>query len=361
VKYQTVNPIKEPGLTAELDVKLTPSLVIRYKGRTTTINELNEQAIANALIKVSRTRNKVIYHVKGQGELDFNLEQEGTGGSLFKKALVDSSYEVRPLNLMEKPQVPEDAEVLLILGPRQPYFEPQLKALEDYAKRGGNLMITLDPGLPHNLGPFLKKLGVIFDGTYIIDQVGQMVGSSAAVAIGLEYSATSEITKNFTREEFTAFELSSSLTKDASAPADFRFEELVRSSPASFAKSKLSREVRMEANDRKGPLVVGLSVTGAFPGAEAEKKFHAVVFGDTEFLSNRLIAGVPTNRDLALNSVSFLAKDDDLVSIKPKQLATTRLTMSQQQAQAVTFGIYFPLPLLAFGLAVFLWLRRRGA
>lgn len=362
VKYQTVNPIKEPGLTKELNVTGTPSIVLRYKGKTTTINGLSEEALANAIIMVSRERNKVIYHLTGHGELNFDDEKEGSGGALLKRALTDSSYEVRPLRLMDTPEIPADAEVVLILGPRQPFFEPELKAIEDYAKRGGNLLVAVDPGTAQNLTGMLKKMGVIFENNYIIDQVGQMIGSSAAVAIGLQYSATSEITKRFTKEDFTAFELSSSLTKDSSAPADYRYEELVQSSPASFAKSQISKEVKLDAKtDKKGPLVVAISAKGTLPGAEAGKIFSLIAFGDSDFVSNRLIAGVPTNRDLVLNSVSFLAKDDDLVSIKPKQLATTNLNMNEQQARLVTFGLYFPLPLFAFALAVFFWLKRRGA
>jgi ABC-type uncharacterized transport system involved in gliding motility auxiliary subunit len=321
VKYQTVDPIKEPALTKELNVTDTPAIVVRYKGKSANIFQLTEEALANAIIKVSRTKNKVVYHLVGHGEMNFEDAKEGAGGAQLKNALQDSSYDVRPLNMMAKAEVPMDAEVLLILGSRQPLFEPELNAIEAYAKRGGSLLVTADPGTAQNLSILLKKLGVIFDNNYIIDQAGQMIGSSAIVAVGLQYSPNSEITKKFTPDNFTAFELASSLAKDAKAPADFRYEDLVFSSPYSFSKNQLTKEVKMDPKtDKKGPLLLGLSVTGSLPGAEAGKKFNLIAFGDTDFAANRLIAAVPTNRDLILNSISFLAKDEDLVSIKPKQL-----------------------------------------
>src|SRR5690606_17768915 len=47
--------------------------------------------------------------------------------------------------------VPEDATVVLVLGPSQPFLPAEIEALDRYAKRGGHLLLALDPeaGVDH--------------------------------------------------------------------------------------------------------------------------------------------------------------------------------------------------------------------
>ncbi len=84
-----------------------------------------------------------------------------------------------------------------------------------------------------------------------------------------------------------------------------------------------------------------------------------MIFGDSDFVSNKSIAQ-GLNRDLALNSFSFLAQEDDLISIRPKQPKGTQLMMTKYtQLGLVGAGVGLPLILLILGGVV--WFRRRGA
>ncbi len=218
--------------------------------------------------------------------------------------------------------------------------------------------MAADPGQNHNLGAFLKNFGVDFKNNYVIDQIGQLVGFSAAVAIGMTYSKSSEITKKF-GEQMTAFQLASQITKAPDMPQDFQIDELVQSSPASFAKKELSHEVKPQATDPKGPLPVALSVTGKLAVKDA-KEFSMVAVGDSDFVTNQMLQ-MQLNRDLAVNSFAFLAKDAELITIRPKQAKGTTLQMEQTTARAAFWGIFIPVPLLMFALSVIMWMRRRGA
>ena len=40
--------------------------------------------------------------------------------------------------------MPEDADVVFVLGPREPFAPEELSALERYAKHGGRLFLALD-------------------------------------------------------------------------------------------------------------------------------------------------------------------------------------------------------------------------
>ncbi|MCB0411043.1 MAG: gliding motility ABC transporter, partial [Bdellovibrionales bacterium] len=66
------------------------------------------------------------------------------------------------------------------------------------------------------------------------------------------------------------------------------------------------------------------------------------------------------NRDLALNAFSYLVKETDLVSIRPKQPKGTQMILTQySQLGLVGGGVMLPLVLLI--TAGVLWFKRRGA
>jgi ABC-type uncharacterized transport system involved in gliding motility auxiliary subunit len=359
LKVSQFDPLKRPDLQQKYKIETSGEVVLSYKGKQNTIQQLSEEVLTNAIIKITRTKNKIVYFLKGHGERDPGSE-EREGVSRFKKALEDSSYEVKSFSLIETKAVPADADVIAIIGGNQPLLDFEAEAIKDYAAKGGKLFIAADPGQKHNLGSLLKNFGVDFKNNYVIDQIGQLVGFSAAVAIGMSYSKTSDITKKF-GEAMTAFQLASQLSRAADVPPDFQIDELVQSSPASFAKNEISREVKPLDTDAKGPLPIAMTVTGKFPGKQGEpKEFSLVAVGDTDFVTNQMLQ-MQLNRDLAVNSFAFLAKDAELVSIRPKQAKGTTLQMEQSTARAAFWGIFIPVPLLMFILSIVMWLRRRGA
>ena len=60
---------------------------------------------------------------------------------------------------------------------------------------------------------------------------------------------------------------------------------------------------------------------------DKQKVMKLIVFGDSDFLTNGLLNAQGVNRDLALNSISYLLNEPDLISIRPKRLKATQLIL----------------------------------
>ena len=368
VKIQVFDPLKRPDLQKEYGIEVNGTVVLKYKDRKTTIQEVSEESLTNALIKVTRSTNKVVYFMQGHGEMDIENHDKPEGAGQLKKELESASYDVKTFKFVETGKIPEDASLIAIIGPKQPLLQPELDALLEYAANGGALLLAMDPGMKHNLGDLSKKLGVEFRNNYVVDQVGALLGVGAAVAIGVKYSASSEITKKF-GQDMTGFRLASSLRK-VEGVQTLRFDEIVQSSPESFSKNELAKQVKFDpASDEKGPLVIGMTASGTLPESSfpantkvepgKAKEFNAVVFGDSDFLGNGGLT-FQLNRDLALNSLSYLAKDKDLLSIRPKELKGTKLVVTRTQSilLAIALGL---VPLGFFITSGVMWYRRRSA
>lgn len=358
IKTEVWDPQKRPDLAKQYGIEFSGTVVVSYNGKQNSITELSEQELINAVVKTTRDKNKVIYFTTAHGELDL-ANTEPSGGAAFKKALEDSSYDVKILNMVEQPKFPEDADIIAIVGPKRELLPAETNNILNYIKKGGKLLIAADPGQRHNLNQLMEQLGIHMDGTYIVDQLGGMVARNVYLSIGASYSKTSEITKGF--NGMTAFQIATPLEKTAQAPSDFSYDEIVRSSPASYSKNQMQENFKYdEKSDKKGPFVLGYKISGKFPNDKDAKEFSAIIYGDSDFFSNQLL-NVQLNRDLALNSVAYLAKDNELISIRPKQRSGTSLMMSENQFDLLKYALFIPFPLLFAGLSGFLWIKRRHA
>jgi ABC-type uncharacterized transport system involved in gliding motility auxiliary subunit len=83
------------------------------------------------------------------------------------------------------------------------------------------------------------------------------------------------------------------------------------------------------------------------------------VVGNAEFASNTYFSQVLGNRDFFINSVDWLAEDEDLISIRaePQGSAPIVLTNQSQVLVFYTSVVFVPLAVLLLGGAI--WWQRR--
>ena len=83
-----------------------------------------------------------------------------------------------------------------------------------------------------------------------------------------------------------------------------------------------------------------------------------VAIGDSDFVANRwLQAGNP---DLFMNTVNWLAEDEELISIRPKdQEQATIQRLSGRQMWFVTISTIFAIPLILLIIGGVVWWKRR--
>ena len=337
------------------DVRTAPTMAfVEFGDKRIRIEEpIDESHVTSAIIRATRTGDTTVYFVKGHGERDLTGAND-VGVSEFANALKDASFKTETLNLVEKKQVPADAAVVAILGPTNAYLDDEIEALRAYAKAGGHLFVALDPGQHQNLANLTKPLGVEYLNNYVLSPRVQLKGGGPATIIGGTFDPYSPITSNFPPgSSFGVFPITSELKIAADKPEGLETHELVKTESDTI--SVVDPRKIKEAPEGHSSLI-GVAVTGKGDG---DKKYELVVFGDSDFLTNRaLYMGV--NRDLGLNAFAQLANQKDLISIKPKQPAGTSLLLTPVAMWTIVLlTLLIPFILLVTSLVI--WLRRRGA
>ena len=106
-------------------------------------------------------------------------------------------------------------------------------------------------------------------------------------------------------------------------------QPLARTSPDSWGEtdraSLQAGQVKPDPQDPKGPLGVAAVAT--------KDKARLVVLGTSNLAANQFI-NLQGNRDFFLNTVSWLAEQEDQISIRPKDARQTPVFLTSQQAQA---------------------------
>jgi hypothetical protein len=102
------------------------------------------------LNKIARSKHTA-YLTVGHGELNDGgraKPEEGQRSAQIARTLLQKqNYTLKDLGVAQglAADVPEDAEVVLVLGPTSPFAAEELAALKRYADRGGRLLISLEP------------------------------------------------------------------------------------------------------------------------------------------------------------------------------------------------------------------------
>ncbi len=334
---------------------------------------LSESKIVNALMRVSSDRQPKIYFLQGHGEK--SLEPGEDSISLAVQGLADRNFLVEPLNLAQTGAVPVDAAVIVIAGPQQPLFEPEVQLLEDYQNQGGSLLILLDPRQETGLDPLLEQWGILLDNRLAIDASGisQQLRLGSAAPIVQSYS-DHPITRSFSNS--ISFYPYARPLEIVEVP-NVRPNPIVLTNDRSWADANPDEKpVKFtEGEDRMGPLPIGVALSrlvlaqptptnapadAASPvPAGINQESRLVVFGSTGFAIDGYF-NQAINGDVLLNSISWLSQDDaQPLSVRPRDVKNRRLVVSPSLKTGLFISAVIVVPLLSTIMAIGLWWQRR--
>jgi ABC-type uncharacterized transport system involved in gliding motility auxiliary subunit len=364
VKVQYVDPDKSPQVAREAGIRNLGTAVVQVGAKKEEAKSMTEEGITGAFIRDLKSTTRTVCFVSGSGEHQAdNSEREGL--SRFKELLAKDNYENKTIDLLQKAEVPIDCTTVVIAGPTRNYEQPEVDAIKKYVEDGGRALFMLDPPLKIGrseiadndaLAGVLQGWGVTLNKDLILDlnPIGQLVGLGPQVALVQTYGSQPIV--NEMKGTTTGFPLARSL--DIKSTDKSSVEKLFDSSGNSLATNNLSSpavEIR-DPKNKKGPLTI--AAAGTYNTGKENQQGRFVIVGSSSWAVNRFI-DFNGNNDLALNTINWLASDEDLISIRPKQPEDRRITMTRGQLNWVRATSQFLLPLAIVIAGVFVWWKRR--
>jgi hypothetical protein len=162
LQIQVQDRLLAPKLAKEMRASQDGTLVLSRGGTTQTIvigTELDkakaklktlDRDFQEQLTKLAKAR-RTAYLTVGHGELNDSPRPTGGGpairsGSLARTLLQRQNYIVKDLGLAQGlgRDIPDEADVVFVLGPTEPFGTEEVESLRRYLDRGGKLFLALD-------------------------------------------------------------------------------------------------------------------------------------------------------------------------------------------------------------------------
>lgn len=426
-QFEYVDPDARPGLARQFGYKDNGEIYLEYQEKRQLVQVVNERdrlseiRLTNRLQQITTANAAKVYFLQGHGEHQLTAAPDAISQAV--QELTDKNFTTAALNLTEQPKVPDDATAVVVAGPKRGLFDSEVKALQDYLNRGGNLMLMIDLGTEPKLDNLLKDWGVRVDNRLAVDLSKRNAEIGPAVSIVTEYGQH-PITKDFANG-ISFYQLARPI--EVTPVPGIESTPLLRTKPYpdSWAESDLNSE-KLEFNadkDLKGPLTLGVALkkkisapsstqtqpsptpsplpspttqgqatpspspaalpspttanqaspspiispspANSVPPTEKQPEITAtesrlVVFGNSEFVKDGLFQQ-QLNGDVFLNSVTWLSQQEDKqpLSIRPKEAKNRRLNINAAQAGVLALSSLLLLPLLGLVGAAVIWWRRR--
>ena len=373
VNVEYVDAVKSPMRAAPYKVVQFPTVVLEYDGRTERVTSDSEQDLTTGLIKVVQGIQQKAYFVQGHGEKDTEGGDRDSYSTI-SKIMEGENYGVAKLVLAQQATVPADASVVIVAGPKRDLRADELDMLKKYLARGGKVLFMLDPTEQEGSGELagtkalLKDWGIEVGDNVLVDPRNKVI------ALAARYQAH-PITNRF--RLITVFPVARSVAAASGGTSGKFAQGLIDTSPDGWGETDLktlnsSGEFTKDLSkgDKAGPLTLAAAVsspatdspTPAQPEDPAKPKekpeTRLVVFGDSDFVSNGWL-GTEGNLDLFMNTINWLAQQENLISIRPRDPEDRRITLTPDQQERIFWLTVFIIPGLILLGGVATWWRRR--
>jgi ABC-type uncharacterized transport system involved in gliding motility auxiliary subunit len=358
--WKIVDPDSDPALARRYGIESYGTIVLETKTRSEKVLDAEEEKLTNGLVKVTREGKRTVYVVQGHGEHEIG-NTDRPGFSEAKGALEKSNYDVKPLVLARATTLPDDAAVVVIPGPRTDFFPPEIDALDGYLGKGGKVLAMVDPPFPAKMQDgaikrFLARWGVDLGDNLVVElsPIGRLFGIGPEVPIIQQYEPH-PITRDLAGIT-TLFPLTRTVTPVKTLPPGVNVQPLAKTSPESWGETDRQAleqgTAKPDPQDPKGPLPVAVVVT--------KDKARIVVYGTSNLVTNQFL-NVQGNRDFFLNSVSWLAEEEDQITVRPKDTKQTPIFLSAQQGRVVALLPLVVLPGVVLAGGIVALIHRRSA
>lgn len=395
---EKLDPLRDPARAREFQAAHRFSgeenvLVIEYNGRSAVIPvpEMGEydtaptqygeqprliafrgeQVLDSVLLGLVEPESaRKVYFLQGHGEGLPGLPPHQLAGQNLKR----QNMTVLPLNLSVTPEVPKDASVLVILGA---LFDPspgELSALRGYWKRGGNLLVLLDPtGDTPGLDAFLGEEGILPRNDRVLrlvnlgtatgilrDVTGEFYGGSEITSrlVGLNVLLPGNTRSLAINDQLKACGRTTDLPPDSTRP-------LIRAvhgfrGCSHFANAE-GKGISFDPDkDLFFPVLLAAmtDLGGVHDDRLSLGASRMVVTGNSEFLKDKFLSG--TALDFFSSSLNTLAGRTRMAGTTPKTKEFFTLNLDDQQLRFLLLWSMIAIPLAALIPAgIVLWRRRR--
>ena len=373
LSYEILDPREAPGYAQQLGVLELGTTVFVMGDKKQQVTGTREADLTTGLIKLVQPNPRKAYFTTGHQEHRIDGFDQDSYGQL-KSNLESRNFSVENLSLFTTPEVPPDASMVVVAGPRVPFTDAEIQALGAYVDRGGDLLIMVDPGVDTGLGPLMSRWGIEAGKTYVVEGDPRFSARTPFIPF-VDRMQQHKVTEKLGLPVVFLIPTYLTTPQPGQAPQGWRVTTLAQTTDRGWAETdenalRNPQSVKYdEGVDLKGPLTLAVAIEQnpdpANPSADASAstppKSRILIFGTSRMATNEVfqLGGQISNLDLFVNGSSWLVGDDELISIKPRQPDNRTLVLSNAQRNFIMLSSIVLVPALVLAVGILVWWGRR--
>lgn len=329
--------------------------------------DITEEAITNGILDVTIEVKPKIYFLTGH-----NMYADAYFQYL-QDAFKQEANEVDSLNLITAGKVPDDCKVLVITALKEDIKEVEKDRVIDYIKKGGEILLLLDPNLDNvkltNFQKVLDEYGITNSNGVILEGDTSKMVSGAPNFVIATMNNNSSITKNMTMDLNVCLMNPGKLTiasEEDLKKKNVTSEILATVSEKAFYRTDLqaTSQNRISSDEDASGNTIAAILTKQIKDDATSK---LIVFANTAFATNTQIQigqgyvsyalDFSNNKDIILNSISYLTEREDNITIR-KNIEAVNYEVTEAQNKIV-LTIIFTVPVLIIIAGIIIWVLRR--
>lgn len=350
------------------------------------------------LVAKNRTRVGIL---QGLGAPDAMQEMNNL------RTVLERNYEVRNVDLSRNQQVPDDIDVLLVIGATQDFDDWSRYAIDHFIMLGGSVGFLLNKvsadlqnqqarRAPFTIDDWTKQYGFKINDDLVMDRHCGMVNMqqrmgfftiSNAVSYPffpqvIHFNPTHEMVQDL--ENIMLF-FPSTIDTSYAAEKGLSITPLfytTEQSKLQTGRYDINPQPRIDYSDyNQGPFVLGAAISGVFKSYFQDREIprgdtafpqaaglevipespptRLVVVGDGHLAQDMFLSD-PSNVTFLLNMVDWLAHEEDLIQIRTREVTSRPLAEVSDGVKAtVKYANIFAPPALVVLIGLFRWQIRR--
>ncbi|MDP8238043.1 MAG: GldG family protein [Candidatus Hatepunaea meridiana] len=384
-------------------------MVLIYEDRQEVIPTVQslgnlEYEIVSKIIRITSAETQSIGFLEGHGEPALREEMSQLDQQLRKM------YDLKTVNLTDRYTVPDDIDLLCVIGPKEDIPEKDRFAIDQFLMKGGKLLLAINKvkaelsqmkaeRSPLRIDPWTQNYGFSFKDQLVMDKSAPTLPFQTQTRYGrqitlVHYPLFPELA-NFNRE-ITALKALRQVRLYFPCAIDTSFAtemDSVDITPMFWSSEKSS--IQSEPYDIN-PLTqrykyvfdmanipLGAVITGKFTSFWKDKSIpkdeddnpitdediipespetRIVAIGDANFIHDQYIVPNLDNLTMMLNLVDWLVQDERLISIRSRQVSSRPIKeVTNATRRTVKYANLLIPPLLVIAFGLFRWRIRNSA
>ena len=347
--------------------------LVTYDSTTYESISIAEEKLTATIQTVTTDTVPKVYFLSGYSKLSLS-----SGMQYFNAYLENEIYDVETVDVLTTGKIPDDCDTLVITMPSKDFDEIATNAIIDYINSGKNILwfqaATAQNIETPNVNKILAMYGINPFSLGIIREADSDRMLSNQPDLILPNIQSTDVTKKLVNAEGVIFIDATKInTMDSDKLTELNVEktELLKTSEKSYFRTNFTNsQDEAEDDDEVGSYTVGEMMTKTITEANEEtgekaKTSKLIIYGENYFISDMpLTSSTQTpviqyrqNKDLALNSISYLVdREDDITARKSTGTVTYTATETENR---IILTIIFAIPVLIIVAGIIVWQIRR--